>query len=361
MASISSPNVLQIKNAAGVVVTGFARSIRFFGGIVVTDIGNGQADVDGTGAAGNPWDVLGNAGGGLLLGTNTANAWSMIVDALQRAGFESDGRYFISAPGSKKHILALDVNPTSGAGVAADLGSIALANVAGSASAWLKTGAPDTSWTQIPLSTVMNWALTGNNLTGGTPETPNEVFGSLNDYDVVFQRNSIEVARFIDNGAGARGLVIGHNTFTGGAPASLQLTASGNGAVINRGVFSPAANSVVAASRIGRLTTSGAASDLIGLPTQTDRSQAWTFFIIGRRTGGAGAPGDTIAFRYRVLTTNVAGVCTLLGAVSEVSETTLIPGATVGFTAVGSNLRLTVNGVAGYDIKWGFAAELIDA
>lgn len=44
------------------------------------------------------------------------------------------------------------------------------------------------------------WNLAGNTLTGGSPTTPNEVFGSNNNFDVVFRRNAAERMRLNTTG-----------------------------------------------------------------------------------------------------------------------------------------------------------------
>lgn len=51
------------------------------------------------------------------------------------------------------------------------------------------------------------WNESGNVLTGGTPTTPNEFFGSNNDYDVIMNRNSIEIARMAASGFFVQGIV----------------------------------------------------------------------------------------------------------------------------------------------------------
>ena len=59
------------------------------------------------------------------------------------------------------------------------------------------TVAPDgPAQTVVTVSAGTNtWNTNGNVLTGGGPTTPNEFFGSNNDFDVVMNRNSIEIAR----------------------------------------------------------------------------------------------------------------------------------------------------------------------
>src|SRR5690242_17532182 len=44
------------------------------------------------------------------------------------------------------------------------------------------------------------WVLVGNALTGGTPATPVEFFGSTNNYDVVMKANNVEKLRLVAGG-----------------------------------------------------------------------------------------------------------------------------------------------------------------
>ncbi|HYM20848.1 MAG TPA: hypothetical protein VEW28_07585 [Candidatus Kapabacteria bacterium] len=60
------------------------------------------------------------------------------------------------------------------------------------------------------------WALNGNNLSGGTPATPNQYFGSNNNFDVVMKTNSIERFRLGSNTAlTTASMTMGPNATTG--------------------------------------------------------------------------------------------------------------------------------------------------
>lgn len=156
MAFITSPSIIRILNAVGVTVVPVARSIQFNGSIVVTTVSTGAAVVNGTGFVGvGAWDVAGNGGGGLRLGTTTADAWSMISNNVVVAGFDGAGILFVSSPsGEAKSILSLIVDPTAGAGVAASLGTIAMVRIGATARTYQKTGAANTAWTLFTTSAV---------------------------------------------------------------------------------------------------------------------------------------------------------------------------------------------------------------
>ncbi len=145
MPFITSPSIVQIQNAVGAVVVPVARILKFTGAIVVTQVGTGLAEIDGTGVGGGAWDVVGNAGAGLKLGTSTASAWDMIVNNVVVGGFDATGKFLVGS----KNILSLTALPTGGGGVAAAIGSLAMVNVAGVASLYQKTGAGSTAWTSV--------------------------------------------------------------------------------------------------------------------------------------------------------------------------------------------------------------------
>lgn len=94
MAYITSPSILRIKNALGFVVVPAARSLQFTGGLVVTQVGPGAANVNGVGSA-DAWDVHGNAGSGLVLGTTTNDEYNFIQNNQSRGGFRVDGNFFL--------------------------------------------------------------------------------------------------------------------------------------------------------------------------------------------------------------------------------------------------------------------------
>lgn len=95
MASITSPTIIRVKNAADSIVVPATRTFKFTGGLVVTQVGPGEAEVNGVGVA-SAWSVLGNAGGGLILGTTTNDQFDFVQNGISRAGFRTDGSFFLN-------------------------------------------------------------------------------------------------------------------------------------------------------------------------------------------------------------------------------------------------------------------------
>lgn len=94
MAGISSPTIIRTKNAVGSVVVPATRSFIFSGGLVVTQVGSGEAEVNAVSVA-SAWSVLGNAGAGLILGTSTKDEYNFVQEGISRAGFDKDGNAFL--------------------------------------------------------------------------------------------------------------------------------------------------------------------------------------------------------------------------------------------------------------------------
>jgi hypothetical protein len=94
VASITSPTVIRVKNAVDNVVVPFTRAFKFTGGLVVTQVSPGEAQVEGLGIA-SAWAVVGNAGAGLVLGTTTNDEFNFIQNNQSRAGFRQDGDFFL--------------------------------------------------------------------------------------------------------------------------------------------------------------------------------------------------------------------------------------------------------------------------
>ena len=72
------------------------RAIKFIGGVVVSQVSPGKALVDAVGTTG-AWDVLGNAGGGLKLGTTTNSQWTFVQNNQERGGFNTLGQFFLKS------------------------------------------------------------------------------------------------------------------------------------------------------------------------------------------------------------------------------------------------------------------------
>jgi hypothetical protein len=94
LASISPVFVLRTRNAVGNIVVPFTRSMQFTGGAVVTQVSPGNAVINVTGS-GSAWDVLGNAGAGLVHGTTTNDVWKFIQNNLERGGFGTNGGLYL--------------------------------------------------------------------------------------------------------------------------------------------------------------------------------------------------------------------------------------------------------------------------
>jgi len=58
------------------------------------------------------------------------------------------GFKFVELPNGAR-LMSVVVDPSAGAGIAADVGTIALRSNAGAGEIWLKTGAADTAWSRL--------------------------------------------------------------------------------------------------------------------------------------------------------------------------------------------------------------------
>ena len=118
MAFITSPFILRVQNAADVTVVPVTRILKFSGGLVVTQVAPGKADVNGGGGPGGFWNVIGNAGGGLVLGTTTNDTYNFIQDNQSRGGFNTLGQFFLKThstfPGSELQIATAAVQTIDG-------------------------------------------------------------------------------------------------------------------------------------------------------------------------------------------------------------------------------------------------------
>lgn len=126
---------------------------------------------------------------GFLLATSALAASPMIWKdgnygkLLTQRGFQlNDG----------KEYRTISVNPSSGAGVAAAIGSVAVRNNAGTGEIWYKAGAADTAWTQVPsASGLTGWLLGGNS--GTSPGT--DFLGTSDTQDFVIKTDGVERLR----------------------------------------------------------------------------------------------------------------------------------------------------------------------
>ena len=94
-----------------------------------------------------------------------------------------------------KEYRTISVDPSAGGGVAANIGSVAVRDNAGTGEAWFKASAADTAWTNI-LTGLTGWSLVGNT---GTNDAIN-FLGTTDAQDLVFRSNNVERMRINSDG-----------------------------------------------------------------------------------------------------------------------------------------------------------------
>lgn len=104
----------------------------------------------------------------------------------------SKGLYFADL----KQIITVTANPSSGAGLAAPIGSLALMNDSGAGRVFVKVGAANTAWTDL-LNAVSGWSLAGNSGTNPTAD----YLGTSDSQDLVFRTNATERFRITSGGS----------------------------------------------------------------------------------------------------------------------------------------------------------------
>lgn len=252
---------------------------------------------------------------------------------------------------NEKQILEVDADPAAGGGTAAPKGSMAMYDSGTVGFLYIKTGAADTAWQSVDVPEGQDWELDGNALTGGTPSTPNEWFGSDNNYDVVFKRNNSEQFRLQNNA-----FLIGLSASIGGR---LQLGETVADADMMAEIFNPTSNPVIKVSRMSRLTTSGAATATQNFAIPTDKNALIEVRACARQTaGGTGAVGDGASYIRTAHARNLAGAATIFG--NQTDYTYEVTNAlNFVLSATGANIVATATGAAGRDISWGLHANLL--
>jgi hypothetical protein len=249
-----------------------------------------------------------------------------------------------------KEILEVDADPGAGPGTPAPIASLALYDDGSAGSLYIKSGAADTAWSIIQSPDIDDWNLTGNTLTG------TEFLGSLNDQDVNFRRNNLEVMRLVGSTSAVSGLLIGLSSSIGGR---LQLAPNAAGDDIMKQVLSPTSNPVIQVSRMHRLTTSGATSQTFSLAIPNDYNAQVKSRVVARQTAGTvGAVGDGASYERTCHARNISGTVTRLGLQTDYTYEVV---GSLNFTlaANGANIEGTVTGAANRDISWGIYSELL--
>ena len=256
---------------------------------------------------------------------------------------------------NSKQVLEVDADPSATLGTPAPIGSLAMYDTGTIGSVYIKTGAADTAWSRID-SNDQDWNLTGNALTGGTAITPNESFGSTNDYDVKFIRNATEQMR-IANGA----ILMGLTAAVGGR---LQIEASALAVDLFRqqGPNGGSGSKVVRVTRMFKAqTTDATLTTLADILTPTDSVCKIKLDVVARQSGGtAGAVGDGAAYVRDIHARNIADVVSIRkNQTSFTSED--LNAFDLQVTNSGANVRSQVVGAANRNMAWVGMCELMIA
>lgn len=259
-----------------------------------------------------------------------------------------------------KQVLEVDADPSAAGGTAAPIGSLAMLSLAGVGYLYLKNAAANTAWVLIDSSTG-DWHLIGNILTGAGPTTPNEFFGSNNDYDVLFKRNALEGMRMVGATAATLNLLIGLSASVGGR---LQLLASAQGDDIFKQMTTQSVGgaNIIKVSRQSKvLTTNAVATTLFDIAVPTDSVVHIQSEVVARQTGGgAGTAGDGAVYIRDIHAKNIAGVASILSnQTSYTSEDNVAWDNT--YAASGANVRSTVTGEAAKNVSWYTHVEILIA
>ncbi len=194
------------------------------------------------------------------------------------------------------------------------------------------------------------WRQFGNFLTGGSPSTPDQKFGTLNDFDLIFIRNAIEAGRFNTNG-----LLIGP-TSSGNAAARIQISGTLSGTRIFKYFVVPA-TPVLNAMRLVRAETNGAVLTSVNLTTVPDQVHTMRFVVTAKQVAGStGAVGDMASIIKTASFSNVGGVMTKLFEQTDYSYK-VDAGLDFTLTIAGNDVVLNFQGVANRDMIWGAREE----
>lgn len=251
---------------------------------------------------------------------------------------------------NEKQILEVDGDPAAGGGTPAPKGSMAMYDSGTVGFAYIKTGAADTAWQAIDVPEGQDWELDGNPLTGGSPQAPNEWFGSTNDYDVAFRRNSVEVMRL----AGSS-LLVGLTSAIGGRLQIGHVTADAD---MIAEIFG-AADPIIKVNRMSKLTTVGNATATQDFAIPSDRNALIEVRACARQTAGAvGAAGDGASYIRTCHARNLAGTVAIFGNQTDYTYE-IAGGLNFALSASAGNVRATASGVTDRNLTWGIHANLL--
>lgn len=255
-----------------------------------------------------------------------------------------------------KQVLEVDDEPQLGLGTASPIGSLAMYDSGTVGSLWIKVGSADTAWQRVDTPAGQDWQIDGNELTGAAPETPNEFFGSTNNYDVTFVRNNSEIMRLA-----ADGTLIGLNASLGGR---LQIGSASLGADLLKQISPNGGQGaqVVHVTRQYKVQTTNATdTTLADISIPSDSVVGIEAKIVCRQHGGSsGAAGDGAFYVRNVHARNNSGsVSVRQNATSVTSED--VNAFNVITSSSGSNVRLEARGAANRNVAWVAHIEMLIA
>lgn len=241
----------------------------------------------------------------------------------------------------------MDADPSAAAGTAAPLASMAMYDSGVVGSVYIKTGAADTAWQRIDVPEGQDWEITGNNLTGASPTAPDQYFGSLNDFDVAFKRNNVELMRIA-----TAGILIGLNASLGGR---LQVAVGNLGDELIKQI-APNGGSGSQPIHVTRMykvqTTDATATTLADVAVPTDNVLRVDMRIVCRQSGGiAGAAGDGAAYDRFVHARNNSGTVTIRQTATPITSED-VNAFNVTTSVNGTSARFQVVGAANRNIAW---------
>lgn len=258
---------------------------------------------------------------------------------------------------NSKVIYEVDDVPSSGAGTPAPRGSMAMYDSGVVGSVYIKTGAADTAWQSVDVPEGADWELDGNTLTdaGGGPTDPNEFFGSLNNFDVIFQRNSTELMRLV-----ADGLLVGLSATLGGR---LQAGV----AALGDEIFKQSSPNGGAGQRVIHVTRQYKVQTTDDTPTVlaslaipiTSRVQA-TFRIGANQHGGVGGTvGDGADYISTISAKRLAAGNAILNDIQTDFTEEDAGFFNRSFDVNTNNIDLTIEGGVDRDMAWSAHAEIM--
>lgn len=255
-----------------------------------------------------------------------------------------------------KEILEVDAIPSAGLGTAAPVGSMAMFEDGSNVGhVYIKSGAADTAWVEFDTPEGSDWATTGNTLTGGSPTTPTEFFGSVNDYDVISKRGNVELTRLV-----AAGLLVGLNASLGGR-LQVGVAALGDEIFKQSSPNGGAGARVIHVTRQYKVQTTDATPTVLAaiLVPASSRIQA-NLMVGGNQHGGAGgALGDGADYERTISAKRLAAGNALLRKVQTDFTSEDVPQMNVTVAVATTNVNLSVVGVASCNMAWSAHAQIM--